>query len=84
LQDLGRMPEAIERLTRAIAASPYDPSARFGRGATYAMTGQNALSREDLVRVLELDTSGTQYGNLATGFLDILDGLDARAAEAKR
>jgi hypothetical protein len=34
--------------------------------------------------VLELDTSGTQYGNLATGFLDILDGLDARAAEAKR
>jgi tetratricopeptide (TPR) repeat protein len=84
LQDLGRMPEAIERFTRAIAASPYDPSARFGRGATYAMTGQNALSREDLVRVLELDTSGTQYGNLATGFLDILDGLDARAAEAKR
>lgn len=81
LQELDRVPEAIERFTHAIALRPYDPSARFNRGAAYAISGQNDLARADLERVLELDTSGTQYGNLATGFLDILDGLDA--AEAK-
>lgn len=81
LQELDRVPEAIDRFTRAIALRPYDPSARFGRGAAYAITSQNDLARADLERVLELDTSGTQYANLATGFLDILDGLDAKAAE---
>lgn len=82
LQELDRVPEAIERFGRAIALRPYDPSARFGRGAAYAISSQNDLAQADLERVLELDTSGTQYGNLATGFLDILDGLDATAAEA--
>lgn len=82
LQELDRVPEAIERFTRAIELRPYDPAPRFGRGSAYAITGQNDLARADLERVLELDTSGTQYGNLATGFLDILDGLDA-AAEAR-
>ena len=82
LQELDRVPEAIERYGRAIALRPYDPSARFNRGAAYAISSQNDLARADLERVLELDTSGTQYGNLATGFLDILDGLDAKAAEA--
>lgn len=82
LQELDRLPEAIDRFGRAIAARPYDPAARFGRGSALAMTGDNANARIDLERVLELDTSGTQYGNLARGFLDILDGLDAAAAEA--
>jgi len=83
LQELDRVPEAIERFSRAIELRPYDPSARFGRGAAYAITSQNDLARADLDRVLELDTSGTQYGNLATGFLDILDGLEATAADAE-
>jgi tetratricopeptide (TPR) repeat protein len=83
-QELNRVPEAIDRFSRAIEQRPYDPSARFGRGAAYAITSQNDLARTDLERVLELDTSGTQYGNLATGFLDIIDGLDAEAATTKQ
>lgn len=80
LQELDRVPEAVERFTRAIALRPYDPAPLFGRGSAYLITSQNVLARADLERVLELDTSGTQYGNLATGFLDILDGLDAAEA----
>ena len=49
-------------------------------GSTLALTGDNAGSRADFMRVLELDTSGTQYGSMAANFLDILDGLDAAAA----
>lgn len=83
LQELDRVPEAVERFTRAIALRPYDPAPRFGRGSAYLITSQNALARADLERVMELDTSGTQYGNLATGFLDILDGLEAAEAKAE-
>jgi tetratricopeptide (TPR) repeat protein len=82
LQELDRLPEAIDRFGRAIALRPYDPAARFGRGSALAVTGDNANARIDLERVLDLDTTGTQYGNLARGFLDILDGLDAAQAEA--
>lgn len=80
LQELDRIPEAVERFNHAIALRPYDPAARFGRGSAYLITSQNALARADLERVLELDTSGTQYGNLARSFLDILDGLEAAEA----
>lgn len=81
LEELSRVPESIERLNRAIALRPYDPAARFGRGAAYAYIDQNDLARIDLERVLELDTSGTQYGSLAKSFLEILDGLDEAKAE---
>jgi len=80
LQELDRVPEAVERFNHAIALRPYDPAPRFGRGSAYLITSQNALARADLERVLELDTSGTQYGNLATSFLDILNGLEAAEA----
>ncbi|MET0438508.1 MAG: tetratricopeptide repeat protein [Devosia sp.] len=83
LQELDRVPEAVERFTRAIALRPYDPAPRFGRGSAYLITSQNVLARADLERVMELDTSGTQYGNLATGFLDILDGLEAAEVKAE-
>lgn len=81
LQELDRVPEAVERFNLAIALRPYDPAPIFGRGSAFLITSQNALARADLERVLELDTSGTQYGNLATSFLDILEGLEAAEAE---
>lgn len=84
LINLGRLDEAVLRLDRAIALAPYYPAPRFARGQARAFAGDNAGARVDLSRVLELDTSGTQYQELATSFLDILDGLDAAvAAEAR-
>jgi tetratricopeptide (TPR) repeat protein len=79
LQELDRYPEAIGVFERAIALRPYDPAARFAKGSALLLTGDNAGARADLERVLDLDTSGTQYGNLARGFLDILDGLEETA-----
>jgi tetratricopeptide (TPR) repeat protein len=81
LQNLDRIAESIPRLDRAIALDPYNPAPRFARGQGLAVTGQNAAARLDFERVLELDTSGTQYASLATTFLEILDGLDAAAAQ---
>lgn len=80
LQNLGRQADAILRLNRAIALDPYNPAPIFSRATSLALTGDNAGSRADFLRVLELDTSGTQYGSMAENFLDILDGLDAAAA----
>jgi tetratricopeptide (TPR) repeat protein len=80
LQNLGRQADAIDRLNRAIALDPYNPAPIFSRATSFALTGDNARSRADFLRVLELDTSGTQYGSMAANFLDILDGLDAAAA----
>lgn len=83
LEELSRVPESIDLLTRAIAINPYDPAARFSRGAAYAYVDQLDLARADLERVLELDTSGTQYGSLAASFIKIVDGLaEAKAEEA--
>ena len=81
LQNLGRQADAVERLNRAIALDPYNPAPVFSRATSFALTGRNAESRADFERVLELDTSGTQYGSMAVSFIDILDGLDAAAAE---
>jgi tetratricopeptide (TPR) repeat protein len=83
LQNLGRQDDAVDRLNRAIALDPYNPAPIFSRATSLAVTGHNAQSRADFLRVLELDTSGTQYGAMAANFLDILDGLDASAAEDK-
>lgn len=83
LQELDRYPEAIVRFERAIALKPYDAAARFAKGSALLLTGDNVAARADLERVLDLDTSGTQYGNLASGFLDILDGLDAAAVPSE-
>ncbi len=80
LINLGQLDEAVARLDRAIALDPYYAAPRFARGQAEAFAGNNAAARADLERVLELDTSGTQYDSLARSFLDILDGLDAAAA----
>lgn len=82
LQNLDRQSDAVDRLNRAIALDPYNPAPIFSRATSLALTGRNAESRADFERVLELDTSGTQYGSMATSFIDILDSLDAAAAEA--
>lgn len=82
LQNLDRQSDAVDRLNRAIALDPYNPAPIFSRATSLALTGRNAESRADFERVLELDTSGTQYASMATSFIDILDGLDAAAAEA--
>jgi tetratricopeptide (TPR) repeat protein len=81
LQNLNRQSDAIERLNRAIALDPYNPAPIFSRATSLAVTGHNAEARADFQRVLELDTSGTQYGSMAENFIGILDGLDAAAAE---
>ena len=81
LQGLDRQAEAITMLGRAIEIDPYRAGPIFSRGTSLAMTGNNAAARADFDRVLELDTSGTQYASMASGLLDILDGLDAAAAE---
>jgi tetratricopeptide (TPR) repeat protein len=81
LQNLERQADAVVRLNRAIALDPYNPAPIFSRGTSLAITGHNAEARADFQRVLELDTSGTQYGSMASGFIDILDGLDAAQAE---
>lgn len=81
LQSLSRQDDAVERLNRAIALDPYNPAPIFSRGTSLAITGHNAEARADFLRVLELDTSGTQYGSMAENFIGILDGLDAAAAE---
>ena len=81
LQNLNRQADAILRLNRAIALDPYNPAPIFSRATSLALTGDNAGSRADFLRVLELDTSGTQYGSMAANFLDILDGLDAAAEQ---
>jgi len=78
-----RVADAVARLTHAIEIDPYAASARLERGKAYAYLGENDLSRTDLERVLELDTSGTLYGDLAKTFLAILDAKDAEAAEAQ-
>jgi tetratricopeptide (TPR) repeat protein len=80
LQNLGRQAEAVERLDRAITLDPYNPAPIFSRATSLAVTGHNAEARADFLRVLELDTSGTQYGSMAENFIGILDGLDAAAA----
>jgi tetratricopeptide (TPR) repeat protein len=80
LQNLGRQADAVERLNRAIAFDPYNPAPIFSRGTSRALTGDNAGSRADFERVLELDTTGTQYASMAVNFIGILDGLDASAA----
>lgn len=80
LQNLDRQADAVERLNRAIALDPYNPAPIFSRGTSLAITGHNAEARADFQGVLELDTSGTQYGSMATSFIDILDGLDAAQA----
>ena len=83
LQNLERQADAVVRLNRAIALDPYNPAPIFSRGTGLAITGHNAEARADFQRVLELDTSGTQYASMAASFIDILDGLDAaQAAES--
>nr|WP_295891068.1 tetratricopeptide repeat protein [uncultured Devosia sp.] len=83
LQNLERQADAVVRLNRAIALDPYNAAPIFSRGTSLAITGHNAEARADFERVLELDTSGTQYASMATNFIDILDGLDAaKAAES--
>lgn len=80
LQNLERQADAVVRLNRAIALDPYNPAPIFSRGTSLAITGHNAEARADFERVLELDTSGTQYASMAASFIDILDGLDAAQA----
>lgn len=77
LQNLERQADAVVRLNHAIALDPYNPAPIFSRGTSLAITGHNAEARADFQRVLELDTSGTQYASMAVSFIDILDGLDA-------
>lgn len=80
LQNLERQADAVVRLNHAIALDPYNPAPIFSRATSLAITGHNAEARADFQRVLELDTSGTQYASMATSFIDILDGLDAAEA----
>jgi tetratricopeptide (TPR) repeat protein len=83
LQSLNQQAEAVERLNRAIALDPYNPAPIFSRGTSLALTDQNDAARADFERVLELDTSGTQYGSMAENFIGILDGLDEAADTPK-
>ena len=81
LQALDRQADAAIRLNRAIELDPYNAAPIFSRGTSLALTGNNAAARADFQRVLELDTTGTGYAEMATNFIDILDGLDAAAAD---
>ena len=80
-QALDRQADAAIRLSRAIDLDPYKAAPIFSRGTSLALTGNNAAARADFQRVLELDTTGTGYAEMATNFIDILDGLDAAAAD---
>lgn len=84
LQNLDRHADAIARLDRAIALAPYDPAPRFSRATSLMLTGNNEPALADFRRVLELDTSGTQYASMARSFADIIEGLiAAEAAKAQ-
>jgi Flp pilus assembly protein TadD len=79
---LDRVPEALARLDRAIALDPYNPAPLMSRGTALAVAGQNEAARHDFERIIEVDQTGL-YAPQATAFLDILDGLEAAAAEAR-
>ncbi len=81
LQNLDRHADAIARLDRAITLAPYDPAPRFSRATSLMLTGNNEAALADFRRVLELDTSGTQYGSMAQSFGDIIEGLIAAETE---
>lgn len=79
LQALDRQADAVVRLDHAIELDPYNAAPIFSRGTSLALTGNNAAARADFQRVLELDTSGTNYHDMAVNFIGILNGLDAAA-----
>lgn len=77
LQNLDRQADSIQRLDRAIALDPYNPAPIMSRGTARAITGDNAGAKADFERVLELDTTGTQYRSMAESFIPIVEGLMA-------
>ena len=82
LQNLDRQADAVLRLDRAVELDPYNPAPIVSRGTSLALTGNNAAARADFQRVLELETSGTQYAAMSVNFIDILNGLDEAAKAA--
>lgn len=81
LQNLDRQADSIVRLDRAIALDPYAPGPIMSRGTARAITGDNIGAKADFERILELDTTGTQYRSMAETFIPIVERL-AEEAEA--
>jgi tetratricopeptide (TPR) repeat protein len=82
LQNLDRQADSILRLNRAIALDPYSPGPIMSRGTARAITGDNIGAKADFERILELDTTGTQYRSMAESFIPIVEQLAAQSDAA--